>query len=270
MPAILRLPCDLEDLQCDPPDDACRVRVKGDFLFHCHLEEHMMAGLAGLVRARDWVWVDPKTVWSSDLRLPLDVGRNDLDWVDLVRRGDCATGDHDHPHPHTKAHNRAAAHPTRTRPPITSAPTPTTAATVIPSSARTTTLTATASRRGAAADTTTAPPAAAATIRASSARCANASVATTPTEADTATATTMGTTSETGTGTRGTTTTTDGGTRLAVQWDPPQPGSPRTLSSRPCTCPPTVGLDRRRNPCDGGDGHAGHADRQAGRCVPAG
>lgn len=105
VPAALRLPCDLQDLQCDPPDDACRVRVKGDFLFHCHLEEHMMAGLAGLVRARDWVWVDPKTAWSSNLRLPLDDGRNDLDWVDLVRCGDCATGEHDHPHPHTKPHN---------------------------------------------------------------------------------------------------------------------------------------------------------------------
>ncbi|WP_161988701.1 galactose oxidase-like domain-containing protein [Pedococcus bigeumensis] len=105
VPAALRLPCELQDLQCDPPDDACRVRVKGDFLFHCHLEEHMMAGLAGLVRARDWVWVDPKTAWSSDLRLPLDDGRNDLDWVDLVRCGDCATGDHDHPHTHTKPHN---------------------------------------------------------------------------------------------------------------------------------------------------------------------
>ena len=111
VPAAVRLPCELEDLQCDPPDDACRVRVKGDFLFHCHLEEHMMAGLAGLVRARDWVWVDPKTAWSSDLRLPLDDGRNDLDWVDLVRCGDCATGDHDHPHPHTKGHNPCCGTP---------------------------------------------------------------------------------------------------------------------------------------------------------------
>ncbi len=105
VPAPVRLPCELEEMQCDPPEDACRVRVKGDFLFHCHLEEHMMAGLAGLVRARDWVWVDAATAWSSDLRLPLDDGRNDLDWVDLVRCGDCATGDHDHPHPHTKPHN---------------------------------------------------------------------------------------------------------------------------------------------------------------------
>jgi FtsP/CotA-like multicopper oxidase with cupredoxin domain len=54
VPRALRLPCELEELQCDPPPDACRVRVKGDFLFHCHIEEHMMRGLAGLVRAREW------------------------------------------------------------------------------------------------------------------------------------------------------------------------------------------------------------------------
>lgn len=116
VPPAFRLPCALEDLQCDPPDDACRVRVKGDFLFHCHLEEHMMAGLAGLVRARDWVWVDPETAWSSDLRLPLDDGRNDLDWVDLVRCGDCATGEH-HPHPHTRPHNPCCGPPDERRQP---------------------------------------------------------------------------------------------------------------------------------------------------------
>src|SRR5262249_4282873 len=49
VPDPVRLPCDLEELQCEPPESACRVPVKGDFLFHCHLEEHMMGGLAGLV-----------------------------------------------------------------------------------------------------------------------------------------------------------------------------------------------------------------------------
>ena len=104
VPPAVRLPCRLDELQCDPPEEACRVPVKGDFLFHCHLEEHMMAGLAGLVRARDWVWVDPTTAWASDLRLPLDDRRNDLDWVDLVRCGACSTGQHD-AHSHTKPHN---------------------------------------------------------------------------------------------------------------------------------------------------------------------
>ena len=41
----------------DPPENACRVRIRGDFLFHCHVEEHMMAGLAGLVRARQYIWI---------------------------------------------------------------------------------------------------------------------------------------------------------------------------------------------------------------------
>src|SRR5262249_17380571 len=32
VPAALRLPCALEELQCDPPAEACQVRLKGDFL----------------------------------------------------------------------------------------------------------------------------------------------------------------------------------------------------------------------------------------------
>jgi plastocyanin len=55
VPAAMRLPCALQEFQCEPNLDACRVRLKGEFLFHCHIEEHMMAGLAGLVRAREWV-----------------------------------------------------------------------------------------------------------------------------------------------------------------------------------------------------------------------
>ena len=52
-PPAMRIPCALEALQCDPPDSACRVPIKGEFLFHCHIEEHMMSGLAGLVRSSD-------------------------------------------------------------------------------------------------------------------------------------------------------------------------------------------------------------------------
>jgi plastocyanin len=103
VPEPLRLPCELGELQCDPPADACLVRVKGDFLFHCHIEEHMMAGLGGLVRARNWVWVDPETARSSDLRLPLDDARNDLEWADLARCQDCDHAGHEqegHPRPH--------------------------------------------------------------------------------------------------------------------------------------------------------------------------
>ena len=39
------------------PTTPAACGVKGDFLFHCHIEEHMMAGLAGLVRSRDYAWL---------------------------------------------------------------------------------------------------------------------------------------------------------------------------------------------------------------------
>jgi FtsP/CotA-like multicopper oxidase with cupredoxin domain len=97
VPEAVRLPCVLEDVQCDPPESACRVRVKGDFLFHCHLEEHMMGGLSGLVRSKGWVWVTKDALASTDLVLPYDDGRNDIAWVDLRRCGArCPTGKHDH------------------------------------------------------------------------------------------------------------------------------------------------------------------------------
>ena len=96
VPPTLRIPCELAPLQCCPPDTACRVPVKGDFLVHCHLEEHMMAGLAGLVRSRGWVWVTKEALAATDLQLPYDDGRNEVDWVDLKRCGQtCPTGKHD-------------------------------------------------------------------------------------------------------------------------------------------------------------------------------
>ncbi len=87
VPPAVRLPCALEALQCEPLEDACRVRLKGDFLFHCHLEEHMMSGLAGLIRARQWVWVTGEVARTLDLVLPVDDGSNDVGWVDLGRCG---------------------------------------------------------------------------------------------------------------------------------------------------------------------------------------
>jgi FtsP/CotA-like multicopper oxidase with cupredoxin domain len=85
VPSALRLPCELEELQCDPPDDACRVRLKGDFLFHCHIEEHMMAGLAGLVRSREYAWLTRELAARLRLELPLDDGSNECPVVDLER-----------------------------------------------------------------------------------------------------------------------------------------------------------------------------------------
>lgn len=70
VPCALRLPCVLEDLQRCPPKDACRITLCGDFLFHCHIEEHMMTGLAGLIRARQKVWITDAVRKQIDLVLP--------------------------------------------------------------------------------------------------------------------------------------------------------------------------------------------------------
>ena len=96
VPAAMRLPCVLEEMQCDPPADACRVRIKGDFLVHCHLEEHMMAGLAGLLRARQYVWVTEDVIKKLPLNLPYDDGTNDCGHVDLMR---CAKPERPSPPP---------------------------------------------------------------------------------------------------------------------------------------------------------------------------
>ena len=96
-PPALRLPCELERLQCDPPAGACRVAVKGDYLFHCHIEDHMMAGLAGLIRSRDSIWVTTDILNTLDLVIPFDGRRNETGWVDLTRCGSpCPTGKHPH------------------------------------------------------------------------------------------------------------------------------------------------------------------------------
>ena len=112
VPDPVRLPCVLEDLQCDPPEGACRLPVKGDFLVHCHLEEHMMVGLAGLVRSKGWVWVTAEALAGSDLVLPFDDGRNDVGWVDLRRcEPECPTGRHDGHDDRARHHDRDAGGP---------------------------------------------------------------------------------------------------------------------------------------------------------------
>jgi FtsP/CotA-like multicopper oxidase with cupredoxin domain/streptogramin lyase len=85
VPCALRLPCELEELQKCPPRDACLVTLCGDFLFHCHIEEHMMTGLAGLVRARQKVWVTEKVLKQIELVLPLDCCGDECAPVDLKR-----------------------------------------------------------------------------------------------------------------------------------------------------------------------------------------
>jgi FtsP/CotA-like multicopper oxidase with cupredoxin domain len=96
-PPAIRVPCALEPLQCDPPEAGCRIPVKGEFLVHCHLEEHMMSGLAGLVRSKDWIWVSKEALAATDILLPYDDATNEVGWVDLTRCGQhCPTGRHPH------------------------------------------------------------------------------------------------------------------------------------------------------------------------------
>ena len=85
VPPALRLPCVLEEFQCRAGPDACRVQLKGDFLFHCHVEEHMMVGLAGLVRARQYVWITDTIATQLDIALPYDGDLNSCPNVDLLR-----------------------------------------------------------------------------------------------------------------------------------------------------------------------------------------
>lgn len=111
-PPALRLPCELERLQCDPPPGACRVAIKGDYLFHCHIEDHMMAGLAGLVRSRDSIWVTREILNATDLIIPFDDKRNETGWVDLTRcGGPCPSGKHPHGE---QPHSTDAHHPPST------------------------------------------------------------------------------------------------------------------------------------------------------------
>ena len=66
--------------------------LEGDFLFHCHVEMHMMQGMAGLVRSRRTVWLTDAE--ADEVRatsgLPLSPGTNTCPPVDLDR---CSTND---------------------------------------------------------------------------------------------------------------------------------------------------------------------------------
>jgi FtsP/CotA-like multicopper oxidase with cupredoxin domain/sugar lactone lactonase YvrE len=114
VPCALRLPCELEDLQRCPPKDACLVTLRGDFLFHCHIEEHMMGGLAGVVRARQKVWITDEVVRKIDLALPLDGCGDECDAVDLKR---CLPHRPIHPRPGGHGHHGEAVVRPVPRPP---------------------------------------------------------------------------------------------------------------------------------------------------------
>jgi FtsP/CotA-like multicopper oxidase with cupredoxin domain len=85
-PPVLLLPADIAKAQ-DPehrPKHAKKYHVRGDFLVHCHVEMHMMAGLAGLVRSRQTLWLTPEQAkrLAHETGLPLDHGDNDCPAID--------------------------------------------------------------------------------------------------------------------------------------------------------------------------------------------
>ena len=94
-PAIL-LPPDIERCQLPKhrPKNAVKVKLKGDFLFHCHVEMHMMMGLVGLLRSRQTVWLTPaqKTQLENTIGLHYDTGSNACPDTDEHRCEDIVCG----------------------------------------------------------------------------------------------------------------------------------------------------------------------------------
>lgn len=88
-PPVLLLPYNIEKAQHPDhrPKDAKEYKLRGDFLFHCHVEMHMMQGLAGLVRSQQTVWLTPDQVKETKAQtgLPIDDGQNMCPDVDLTR-----------------------------------------------------------------------------------------------------------------------------------------------------------------------------------------
>ena len=86
IPPVLLLTAEEEQAQ-DPnhrPPGATLHRLKGDFVFHCHVHHHMTNGMVGLVRARQSVWLTEDMAHEISHRtgLPLDDGSNACPDVD--------------------------------------------------------------------------------------------------------------------------------------------------------------------------------------------
>lgn len=86
IPPVLLLTVEEEKAQ-DPahrPPGAKLYRLKGDFVFHCHVHHHLMNGMVGLVRSRQSLWLTEDMVHEIGHRtgLPLDDGTNACPDVD--------------------------------------------------------------------------------------------------------------------------------------------------------------------------------------------
>lgn len=88
-PPVIKLPHAIEKTQKPPhrPKDAKPYKLRGDFLVHCHIEPHMMQGLAGVVRSHQTVWLTDaqRDLLKKTIGLPIDSGDNDCAPVKLDR-----------------------------------------------------------------------------------------------------------------------------------------------------------------------------------------
>jgi plastocyanin len=88
-PPVLLLPPDIEKSQHPDhrPKNALEYHLRADFLVHCHVEMHMMQGLAALLRTHQTVWLTPaqKLELETTIGLPLDPGDNSCPAVQLDR-----------------------------------------------------------------------------------------------------------------------------------------------------------------------------------------
>ena len=88
-PPVIKLPHAIEKTQEPPhrPHGAKPYKLRGDFLVHCHIEPHMMQGLAGVVRSHQTVWLTDaqRDLLKKTIGLPIDYGDNDCAPVKLDR-----------------------------------------------------------------------------------------------------------------------------------------------------------------------------------------
>ena len=95
-PPVIKLPHAIEETQEPPhrPHDAKPYKLRGDFLFHCHVEPHMMGGLAGLVRSHQTVWLTDaqRAIVEKATGLPIDPGDNACAPIKLDRCASTASG----------------------------------------------------------------------------------------------------------------------------------------------------------------------------------
>ena len=85
-PHVLVLPPGFE--HCDRPHRGAKEYcLRGDFLVHCHVEMHMMQGLAGLVRSHQTVYLTAQEAahFETEIGLALDPGDNACPAVQMDR-----------------------------------------------------------------------------------------------------------------------------------------------------------------------------------------